>query len=86
MPAPRTTGKKPPPEPHVLGAYSIRTFCQSHGGMSEAMFHKMCAAGEGPTVMAIGRRRAISIEAAADWRRKREAAARHSKQKEHAIA
>lgn len=71
MPTPRTIGPKPP-ELVTLGAYSIRTFCQSHGGMSEAMFHKMCAAGEGPTVMAIGRRKAISIEAAArsgSWRR-----------------
>ena len=81
MPTPRTTGPKPP-EPLQLGAYSIRSFCRSHGDMSEAMFHKMCAAGEGPVMMAIGRRKAISVEAAAEWRRKREAAARKSKSKE----
>jgi hypothetical protein len=78
LPTPRTTGTKPPPELRVLGAYSIKSFCASHGGMSEAMFHKMCAAGEGPAVMAIGRRRAISVEAAAKWRAQREAAAKKS--------
>jgi hypothetical protein len=77
LPARRTT-PKPPPAPVALGAYTIKSFCLAHGEMSPAMFHKMCAAGEGPTVMEIGRRRAISIEAAAEWRRKREAAAKKS--------
>ena len=70
----------------MLGAYSIKTFCQSHGGMSEAMFHKMCAAGEGPRTMTIGRRRVISVEAAAEWRREREAAARQSDQAKQEVA
>jgi hypothetical protein len=48
LPAPRTTGTKPPPEPSALAAFSIAGFCASHGGMSEAMFHKMCAAGDQP--------------------------------------
>jgi hypothetical protein len=65
-----------------LGAYTIRSFCQSHG-LSEAMFFKMRLLNEGPDEMAFGRRRAISVEAAAKWRRKREAAARNaSKAKE----
>ena len=78
MPAPRTTGRKPPPELRVLGAFSIPSFCRSHGHMSEAMFHKMCAAGKGPATMMVGRRRMVSVEAAAKWRREREAAAKQS--------
>ena len=80
MPRPATTGKKLAPfEPAAFAAYTIRTFCATHG-LSEAMYHKMKARGEGPTEMAIGRRIAISIESAAKWRRKREAAARQSQE------
>jgi hypothetical protein len=78
LPARRTTGRQKASAPIPISAFSIKTFCRSHGDISEAMFHKMCAAGEGPVVMAIGRRRAISIEAAAKWREQREAVAREA--------
>jgi hypothetical protein len=81
MARPEVSGKKLAPCEPVFGAYTIKTFCLTHG-LSEAMYHKMKARGEAPAEMAIGRRVAISIEAAAKWRRKREAAARQSKSKE----
>lgn len=54
------------------GALSIDGFCEAHG-ISRAYFFKLQRLGLGPDVMAIGRRRLISIEAAARWRRKFEA-------------
>jgi hypothetical protein len=53
---------------------SIRVFCALHG-ISEDMFYKMKRDGWGPATMKVGSRTLISHEAAADWRRKREAAA-----------
>src|SRR5262249_25737257 len=55
-------------------AMSIREFCALHG-ISEEMFYKMKRDGWGPATMKVGSRTLISHEAAADWRRKREAAA-----------
>lgn len=81
MPAPRTK-PKPPGAPIPIAAYSVSSFCQANGGMSEAMFFKMLAAGEAPDTMLVGRRRMISIEAAEAWRRKREAAAQESSKTE----
>jgi len=43
--------------------------------MSVAMFFKMQSQGEGPEMMAIGRRRMVSMESAARWRAAREKAA-----------
>ena len=55
-------------------AMSIREFCRLHG-ISEDQFFKMKREGWGPVTMKVGSRTLISVEAAADWRRKREAAA-----------
>src|SRR5262245_1934497 len=63
--------------PRIRGppaAYSIRQFCRDHN-ISESMYFKMRAMGLGPREMAVGTRRLISQEAAAEWRRAREAAA-----------
>ena len=68
---------KATPEPVTLCAYSIASFCQAHA-LSEAMYFKMRAMGLGPDEMEYGRRKAISIEAAARWREQREIAARES--------
>jgi hypothetical protein len=57
-------------------AMSIREFCALHG-ISEDMFYKMQREGWGPATMKVGSRTLISHEAAADWRREREAAAEH---------
>ena len=62
------------PNPPPTGAYTIRQFARAHG-ISEDMFYKMQRAGWGLKVMRVGSRTLISVEAAADWRRKREAVA-----------
>jgi hypothetical protein len=74
---PEITGRKVSSTPAAFGAYSIASFCQAHA-LSEAMYFKMRAIGLGPDEMEIGRRKAISIEAAAKWRAEREAAAKKS--------
>ena len=76
---PETTDRKAASSPATFGAYSIATFCRAHA-LSEAMYFKLRGLGLGPDEMEIGRRKAISIEAAAKWRRKREAAARKSQE------
>jgi hypothetical protein len=55
-------------------AMSIHAFCVRHG-ISEDMYFKMQREGWGPTVMHVGSRTLISIEAAAAWRKQREEAA-----------
>jgi len=55
-------------------AMSIREFCTAHR-ISEDLFFKMRRQGWGPVVMRVGSRTLISVEAAAAWRKAREAAA-----------
>lgn len=50
------------------GAYTVSDFCAAHG-VSRGMLYKLWEAGKGPRAMHVGRRRLISVEAAADWRR-----------------
>lgn len=70
---PETTGRKdvavgtPPSR-----AYSIPQFCDAVG-ISEGLFYKLKKEGCGPRIMKIGVRTLITIEAAAEWCRKREA-------------
>jgi len=54
-----------------MQATSIDQFCKDHG-LSRTHFYELQRKGEGPRVMMVGRRRLISIEAAADWRRRME--------------
>jgi hypothetical protein len=61
------------------GAFSITQFCLAHGGMSEAMFYKLMRDNRGPQVMKVGGRTMVSAEAAAAWRRAREAEATAAK-------
>ena len=56
-------------------AFSIQGFCRGHG-ISRAHFYNLSKSGDAPTVMRVGRRTLISTEAAADWRRRMEGAAR----------
>jgi hypothetical protein len=56
-------------------AYSIKEFCQLHR-ISQATYFDLKNRGLGPVEMHVGRRRFVSAEAAAGWRRQREAAAR----------
>ena len=57
-------------QPSVM---SVADFCQAHG-ISKPTYYNMKKAGQGPREMIVGRRRLISHEAAADWRRERESA------------
>ena len=54
-------------------AFTIKEFCQSHG-FSRAHYFNLQKDGLGPRTMQVGKRRLISVEAAADWHRECEAA------------
>jgi len=53
--------------------YTIAEFC-ARNGISRATYFNLRGRGEGPREIQIGVRKLISKEAAADWRREREAA------------
>jgi hypothetical protein len=55
-------------------AMSIENFCELHG-FSQDMFFKMQREGWGPDTIKVGARTLITREAAAKWRRQRQAAA-----------
>ena len=69
----KEAGKEQPEVPRA--AYSIPEFCEAHR-ICEAFYYKLRAAGLGPREMRTLRKVTISIEAAAEWRRARETAAR----------
>jgi predicted DNA-binding transcriptional regulator AlpA len=52
--------------------YSIGEFCEAHG-ISRAMLYKLQHGGIAPRTKKVGTRTLITEEAAADWRRDREA-------------
>lgn len=54
-----------------MEAYSIAEFCDAHG-IGVATYYWLRRRHEAPREMRIGRRRFISKEAAAEWRRARE--------------
>jgi hypothetical protein len=56
-------------------AYSIDEFCFAHGKICRASYYNAKKAGKGPREMRVGARVLISEEAAAEWRRAREAEA-----------
>jgi hypothetical protein len=60
-----------PPPPRL--ALSILEFCDAHG-ISEGFYYKLKKQRKGPREMKVGTRTLITFEAAADWRREREAA------------
>ena len=55
-------------------ALSIAAFCTDNS-ISRSTLYELWARGEGPRKMSVGRKVLISADAAADWRREREAAA-----------
>jgi hypothetical protein len=71
-----TTGKRPPTRgpPVSPHAFTVLEFCTAHR-ISRARYYELKQEGLAPVEMIIGRRRLISFEAAARWRRDREAAA-----------
>jgi predicted DNA-binding transcriptional regulator AlpA len=52
-------------------ALSITDFCRAHS-ISRATFYNLLKEGRAPHTMRVGRRRFVSAEAAADWRRRME--------------
>jgi hypothetical protein len=53
--------------------FTIPEFCAAHR-LSRSKLYQLWAAGAGPRKMSLGTKILISVEAAADWRREREAA------------
>jgi hypothetical protein len=80
------TGKKPVnagrkkrptlggPPPAFAMVFTIAEFCRAHR-IGETHYYELKKNGQGPDVMVAGRRRLISFEAAARWRKARETAA-----------
>jgi len=54
-----------------MDAYSVDEFCRRHN-LCRASFYNLVKAGRGPRIMKVGSRTLISIEAAAEWRRRME--------------
>ena len=67
----RSYRRADPPPPRL--ALSILEFCDAHG-ISEGFYYKLKKQRKGPREMKVGTRTLITFEAAADWRREREAA------------
>jgi predicted DNA-binding transcriptional regulator AlpA len=55
-----------------MGANSIPAFCRAHG-ISRAHFYNLRKRGLAPKTLTAGRRRLVSDESAAEWRRQMEA-------------
>jgi hypothetical protein len=62
------------PPPAFAAAFTVAEFCRAHR-MSETHYYELKKNGQGPDEMEVGRRRIVSIEAAARWRKARETAA-----------
>ena len=58
-------------------AFTVDEFCHYHN-VSRPFFYKMLKAGIGPRFFKVGARTLVSTEAAAAWRREREAATRNA--------
>lgn len=54
--------------------YTVQEFCAAHGGISKVFFYKMQKEGYGPRITKVGSRTLITVEAAAEWLKKIEAA------------
>lgn len=52
--------------------YSVDVFCKRHG-ISRALLYRLWASGKGPRYLKIASRTFISVEAAAEWRKRLEA-------------
>ena len=68
---PSVTGREPQGSASADLVYTISEFCHRHH-VSVAFYYKQRKLGLGPREMVLGRRRLISAEAAAEWRRERE--------------
>jgi hypothetical protein len=73
----------PPSTPRL--ALTIPEFCAAHR-ISEGFYYKLKKQHEGPREMRLGTRKVISLEAAAEWRREREAAGATAEAEAKAVA
>ena len=72
---PESSGRKATRAPPPLQAYTIKEFAAAFR-ISQDMFFRLMRQGFAPRVMKVGARTLISVEAAEEWRREREAVAR----------
>lgn len=72
MARPEITGRKA--LSNEVDSFSVSEFCQRNGGISVQLFYKLKPRGLMPRTFRLGTRVLISKEAAAAWRREREAA------------
>lgn len=49
-------------------AFTIQQFCNAHS-ISRALFYKLIKEGTGPRIAKLGRKRIITRESAAEWRK-----------------
>jgi hypothetical protein len=54
-------------------AFTVPEFCEAHR-ISRALFYLLLKRGDGPRLLKAGRRTLITVDAAAEWRRRMEAA------------
>jgi hypothetical protein len=54
-----------------VDAYSVDEFCRRNR-ICRATFYNLIRAGRGPRLMKVGARTLITVESAADWRRRME--------------
>ncbi|HYE35669.1 hypothetical protein [Methylocaldum sp.] len=66
------TTKTEPAAQTERDAYTIPEFCKSHR-ICLASFYNLEKRGQAPRTFRVGRRRLVSVEAAAEWRRAMEA-------------
>lgn len=59
------------PSPAAPAVYSVKDFCAAHG-ITKVTLYKLLKEGIGPRIMKVGTRTLISLEAAAEWRRRME--------------
>jgi hypothetical protein len=74
MARPEVSGCEVVADAALAAAFTIAEFCRAHR-ISQSMYFKQRALGLGPREMVVGTRKLISQEAAAEWRKAREAAA-----------
>ena len=55
-----------------VSASTVDEFCHAHR-ISRGTFYNLLKAGRGPSIMKVGARTLISVDAAANWRHKMEA-------------
>jgi predicted DNA-binding transcriptional regulator AlpA len=75
-PRPVIRGESPPSNGRLFKqSFSVKEFCQLHA-ISRSFFYLLRERGSAPRIMKVGKRTLISADAAAEWRKDMEQAAR----------